>query len=186
MSTMLSQAGWVVHEVGLATSIGGTLFGRAALEPSLNVVASPEERDRVSANAWKRFSWLNLAGHVAFAVPWFIGRSMLSGREVTRTARKLTRVKDVLIGASLLTGVSSVLLGRQLASRAEQGMGPEEMRDRPSKSKEATKSLALERTVGVLGNANLLLNIGILGVTTILAMQAGKSARFAPLSRWLP
>src|SRR5688572_6239470 len=112
MSTMLSQAGWVVHEVGLATSIGGTLFGRAALEPSLNMVASADERDRVSAEAWKRFSWLNLAGHVAFAVPWFIGRSMLSGREVTRKARKLTLVKDVLIGASLLTGVSSVLLGR--------------------------------------------------------------------------
>ena len=60
---------------------------------------------------------------------------MMSGREVTRTARKLTRVKDVLIGASLLTGVSSVLLGRLLGSRAEQGMGPEEMRDRPSNSK---------------------------------------------------
>lgn len=186
MSTMLSQAGWVVHEVGLATSIGGTLFGRAALEPSLEAVASAAERDRVSANAWKRFSWLNLAGHVAFAVPWFIGRSMLSGREVTRTARKLTRIKDVLIGASLLTGVSSVLLGRVLGKRAEEGMGPEEMRDRPSKSAEADKSIALEKTVGALGNMNLLLNIGILGVTTLLAMQAGKSARFAPLSRRLP
>lgn len=186
MSTMLSQAGWVVHEVGLATSIGGTLFGRAALEPSLSVVASADERDRVSAEAWKRFSWLNLAGHVAFAVPWFIGRSMLSGREVTRTARKLTKVKDVLIGASLLTGVSSVLLGRYLGARAERGMGPEEMRDRPSPSPEGKKSLALERTVGLLGNMNLLLNISILGVTTLLAMQAGKSARFAPLTRWLP
>ena len=186
MSTMLSQAGWVVHEVGLATSIGGTLFGRAALEPSLEAVASASERDRVSAEAWKRFSWLNLAGHVAFAVPWFVGRSMLSGREVTRTARKLTRVKDVLIGASLITGVSSVLLGRRLGSRAEMGMGPEEMRDRPSTTPEGKKSLALEKTVGALGNMNLLINIGILGVTTILAMQAGKSARFAPLTRWLP
>ncbi|HUS26957.1 MAG TPA: hypothetical protein VMZ53_00555 [Kofleriaceae bacterium] len=188
--TTLSSAGWVVHEVGLATSIGGTLFGRAALEPSLSEITSSEERDRVSASAWQRFSWLNLASHAAFAIPWFIGRSMLSGNEVTCEARRLTLVKDVLVGASLITGVSSILLGRWLGKRADAGQGPAEARDRMSPEGEAegeaAKTQKLQRAVGLLGNANIAANIGVLGVTTLLAMQGNKSQRFSFFSRFLP
>src|SRR3954464_16017611 len=106
----LSSAAWVVHDVGLAASIGGTLFGRAALEPSLDEIQDPAERDRVSADAWKRFSWVNLASPVAFAVPGLLGRTMRSGDEVSGEARALTRVKDVLVGLSVVTGIGSVLL----------------------------------------------------------------------------
>lgn len=188
--TTLSSAGWVAHEVGLATSIGGTLFGRTALQPALSSITSAQERDRVSAEAWQRFSWLNIASHLAVAVPWFIGRSMLSGREVTRDARSLTIAKDVLVGASLITGISSVLLGRMLGKRTEEGFGPAESRDRTSPEGEAegeaAKTRKLQRTVGTLGMLNLAANIGIAGVTALLAMQGTRSARFAFLSRFLP
>ena len=104
--TTLSTAGWVVHDVGLATNIGGTMFGMMALEPSLSEVDDAHERDLVSQKAWNKFSWVKLASHVAFAVPWFIGRSMLTGKEVSARARALTRTKDYLIGASLITGIT--------------------------------------------------------------------------------
>lgn len=182
----LSTAAWAAHEVGLATAIGGTLYGRAALEPALDEITSPDERDRVSADAWKRFSWINLAAHGVIAATWFAGRAMLSGREVTSTARSLTKVKDGLIIASLLTGVSSNVFGRMLGKRVEEGLGPEEVKDRANIGTEAKKSFALQRVVGSLGLANLVTNIAILGVTTVLAMEGNKSARFGFFSRLLP
>jgi len=188
--TTLSSAGWVAHEVGLATSIGGTLFGRTALMPALGAITSSQERDQVAAEAWQRFSWINIASHLAVAVPWFLGGSLLSGHVVTREARPLTLAKDILIGASLITGISSVLLGRMLGKRADQGFGPAEMRDRISPEGEAegevAKTLRLRRTVGTLGLLNLAANIGIAGVTALLAMQGTRSARFGFMRRALP
>jgi hypothetical protein len=182
----LSTAAWAAHEVGLATAIGGTLYGRTALQPALDVITSPDERDRVSADAWKRFSWINLAAHGVVAATWFVGRSMLSGREVTSEARTLTKVKDGLIVASLLTGIGCNVFGRMLGKRIEEGLGPEEIKDRAGAQEEAKKSFGLQRLVGTLGLANLATNIAILGVTTVLAMEGNKSARFPLWARLLP
>ena len=182
----LSTAAWAAHEVGLATAIGGTLYGRTALQPALGEIASADERDRVSADAWKRFSWINLAAHGIIAATWFTGRAMLSGREVTAEARTLTKVKDGLIIASLVSGVGSNIFGRILGKRVEQGLGPQEMRDRSGAQNEAKKTMAVQRVVGALGIVNLVTNVAILGVTTVLAMEGNKSARFPLWSRFLP
>lgn len=112
----LSSTAWMVHDLGLAATIGGTLFGRFALQPALHQISRPEERDLVSAAAWRRFSWINLLSHAAFAVPWYVGRSMVSGKSVSRRARPLVIVKDLLVGVSVVTGVASVVLGRRLAA----------------------------------------------------------------------
>ena len=188
MMGTLSSAAWAAHDVGLAAAIGGTLFGRAALEPALEDIQSPVERDRVSADAWGRFSWWNLAAHGVFAGTWLIGRGMLSGREVSGRARKLTKVKDGLMLASLVTGVSSILFGRWMGRRSERGLGPEEVRseDAERTEQDSKRTYAIERAVGALGMVNLLTNIGIASITSILALEANKSVRFGARSRRLP
>jgi hypothetical protein len=172
--------------VGLATAIGGSLFGQLALEPALGEVSSPEERDRLSTDAWRRFSWVNLIAHGVVAGSWLIGRNMLSGREVTGTARSLTRVKDGLVIASVLTGIACTVFGRLLGRKTDEGMGPEEMRDRAGAETAGEATVRLERVVGALGTANLISNIAVLGVTSALAMEASKSARFPLWSKRLP
>ncbi len=173
----LSSAAWIVHDVGLATAIGGTLFGREALHPALREgIDDREDRDRIADAAWRRFSWINLAAHGAMAATWIAGRTMLSGREVNRLSRRMTLAKDVLIGASLATGIASVLIGRMLGRRVRQEAT---LRDR-----EQTETL--RRAVGVAGLANLAANVGILGVTAALAMEGSKSPRFSVFSRRLP
>lgn len=163
--------------MGLATNIGGSLFGFLALEPGLKQVTSDDDRDRASEKAWSRFSWLKLAGHAAFAVPWFIGRGMLSGKEVTGRARSLTLAKDILVGAALVTGVATFVIGRVLGKKVKQGAGPEQ---------EEPESKGLERAVSIVGAANMLATAGILGVTAALAMEGSKSPQFAVKSRRLP
>lgn len=142
----------------------------------------------MSADAWKRFSWLNLGGHAIMAATWLIGRTMLSGREVSGPARTLTKIKDGLVVASMLTGVSSIVLGRRLALRSQRGAGPAQIREASGRKgdREARRTLTMERVVGGLGIVNLVANVGIAAITAILGMEANKSVRFAPRSRRLP
>ncbi len=175
--TTLSSAGWIIHDLGLAASIGGNLFGQAAMETSLHEVSDPEERDRFSATAWNKYSWIKLAGHVAFAAPWFIGRTMLSGNEVSARARALTLAKDVLVGASLVSGIATIAIGRYLSRKSKRGEGPD------AKGQE---SKVLEGLVAVSGTVNMLATTGVLGLTSLLAMEGSESLRFAPTSRRLP
>jgi hypothetical protein len=185
MAATLSTAAWAAHDVGLATAIGGTLFGRTALQPALNEITSPMERDRVSADAWQRFSLFNLIAHGTMAATWLIGRGMLSGREVSMRTRQLTRIKDGLVIASLVTGVGSVLLGNRLGKRAREGMGPAETHDRVNQEG-VKRTKVIQRATGGLGILNLLTNVGILALTTVLAMEGNKSSRFPLWSRRLP
>ena len=173
----LSTAGWIVHDVGLATNIGGSLFGYLALEPGLKQVANNDDRDRASEKAWSRFSFLKLAGHAAFAIPWLVGRSMLNGKEVSARARELTLVKDILVGTALVSGVTSFLIGRALSKKVKEGAGPE---------KNEPESKRLERAVSLVGAINMIATAGIMGVTAALAMEGSESARFAVKSRQLP
>lgn len=175
----LSSAAWIAHDVGLATAIGGTLFGREALQPALREgIADQNDRDRVADAAWRKFSWVNLAGHAAMASTWFAGRALLTGREVDRMSRPLTLAKDALIVASLATGVASLVLGRMLGRQVrEQTAATMQDRERVE---------TLRRTVGAVGLVNLMANVGVLGVTALLAMEAAKSPKFSFVSRLLP
>jgi hypothetical protein len=173
----LSSAAWIAHDVGLATAIGGTLFGREALHPALREgIDDQEDRDRIADLAWRKFSWVNLAAHGAMAATWFAGRALLSGREVNRLSRPLTVAKDALIVGSLATGIASIVLGRALGRRVR--------RDATLADRERTETL--RRAVGATGLVNLAANVGILGVTAALAMQGAKSPTFSLFSRRLP
>jgi hypothetical protein len=172
--TMLSTTAWVAHDLGLASAFGGSLFGKLALEPAVGEVANDDERHRVEDRAWKRFSIWNSIALGTYAFTWFAGRKMLSGREVSPAARGLTIAKDALVGTSVAVGIAASIVGR-LLSRARQQQPEQPARER-----------ALHRTVDILGNGQLLLTAGILGVTSALAMQAGRSTKFSALSRLLP
>lgn len=171
----LSSSAWIAHDLGLATAVGGTMFGRLALAPALREI-SGKQRDTVSDTAWRRFSWINLAAHGLVAATWFAGRAMLSGREATKTSRQLTLVKDGFVVASLATGIASVILGRMLGKR---------LRERESVTEEKDVK-DLRRTVGALGIANLAANAGVAALTTALAMEGSKSVPFSWISRRLP
>jgi len=172
--TKLSTTAWIAHNLGLATSIGGSLFGQGAFQPALrHNVDDQSQRAKISDEAWSRFSIWNLAAHGIVAATWFAGRTFLSGREVNRRARKLTRTKDVLVAASVLTGVSSVIIGKMLGRRA--------------KAQGQTAEVDQLRTaVKVASAANVVTNAALGAVTTGLAMQGNKSVAFSVFSRLLP
>jgi hypothetical protein len=178
-----STAAWIAHDLGMATGIGGGLFGRTALHPSVARVSDRRERGQVVSDAWRRFSWLELAGYALAAATWFTGRSRLGGREVDGTSRRLVLAKDGLMAATLATAIGSSIAGRRMSAPEPEGVpmrsGDELMPDAARTSKE------LHPIVNALGVANLICAAGAAALTTVLAMRAGQSHRWSFLSRWL-
>lgn len=183
----LSSAAWVAHDLGLAAAVGGSLFGKTAFDPAVKKLRNAKWREKVNEDAWGRYGPLTLAAHAAIAVPWIVGRFLLSGKEVSGTARSLTRAKDILVGVSVVTTVASAILGRLMAKRHTRDRDPEQVgaANAMADHEEHVKG-RLDRALDVVSTVNLAANVGIMGVTSILAMEGSESARFALESRDLP
>ena len=57
MMTKLSTAAWIAHELGLASSLGGLLFGKLALNPNLDAVESKPDRAGSSTRPGTVTTW---------------------------------------------------------------------------------------------------------------------------------
>jgi uncharacterized membrane protein len=179
----LSTAAWIVHDLGLASVLGGQLFGQLALRPAVAAVQDPRERDEVENRAWRRFARWHSAALVAVAATWFAGRRLLSGREVSGTARGLTLAKDALVGTSLGVGTAGMVLGRRLSRELQRMDTQVATGDEPASLERQRK---LETALGALGSVQVGVVAGIVAVTSMLAMEGGRSLRFRGVARRLP
>lgn len=177
----LSTAAWVTHDLAMAASIGGNLFGKVGLEPAVSEISSASERGRVLDHAWGSYSWLSGGSLLLAAGTWLAGRTMLSGFEVGPHARRLTLVKDVLMAGFFVTGVGSIVVGRSIGA-GKGGSVPLDRNATPYEPAERTKKTA----VAALSTANLLFGIGVAGITAVLAMKSGRSTTWSVFSRFLP
>ncbi len=55
----LTTAAWAAHELGLASSFGGLLFGKLALNPTLDVLEDKPERGKLLNKSWNRYNAVN-------------------------------------------------------------------------------------------------------------------------------
>lgn len=183
--TAYSTAAWVAHNLGMAIGVGGTLFGQVALEPSVRKISDPEERGKVINEAWSRFGKVQLGALGVMAATWYAGRIRLTGHEVNASARGLVLAKDVLVGATLASAVGAALAGSRMAAKRADGAVP--MTSEGTVSNNAPiNARALGRLTDGLGYVNLVAGAGVIALTTILSMSAGKSVRWAAVSRFLP
>jgi hypothetical protein len=184
--TGLSTAAWVAHDLGLATGVGGSLFGRIAMHPAVRHVSDAEERGQVVQDAWKSFNVVQLASLAIMGASWFAGRSKLTGHEVDGASRALVLTKDALVVGTLATAIGCGIAGRALAAQAPGGRVPVDEKGEATTTAAPETARRLQRVVDLLGTANLLFGAGVLGVTTVLAMRAGKSPRWSFIARLLP
>jgi hypothetical protein len=181
----LSTAAWVAHNLGLAASFGGQLFGKLALNPNLDVIGSKAERGKMLNAAWNRYNVVNVLGLGTAAATWFVGRAGISGESIDEEARNLVLTKDALFVASIVTGLASIFSGLRLSRQAPDGAVPVETGTEPA-PETPEQAAGLLRTVNVLGNVSLGLLASIVAVTTILSQKAGQSTRWSVISRFLP
>ncbi|MFB1483641.1 hypothetical protein [Corallococcus sp. RDP092CA] len=185
MMPVLSSAGLVLHDLGLAAGFGGSLFGKVALNPAVKVLGSQTERGQVVNAAWNGFNIVNAASVGLAALTWLVGRSRLTGRELDRTTRGLVLAKDVLLGATVALGAANIVGGALLAKQAPGGAVPVETGLTPT-ARTPEKAARTMRALDVGGIANIAAMAGVIGVTALLNMRAGASSRWSLLSRFLP
>ena len=183
--TALSTAAWVAHDLGIAVGVGGSLFGRMALEPSVRNIADREERGMVVNDAWRRFGTVQLGALSIMAGTWLVGRLKLTGYEVDAESRGLVLAKDILVGATMASAIGAAVCGSKMADQRAGGAVPMNS-DGEAAADAPPAARRLGRVTDAFGLVNLLAGAGVIAVTTILAMKAGQSGRWSLVSKFFP
>ncbi|HEU4658157.1 MAG TPA: hypothetical protein VFR97_11555 [Capillimicrobium sp.] len=182
-SDLVSYAGRAAHDLGLAGMLGGQLFGRLALHPSVTAIGDEAQRGAVVNAAWRRYGTVNSLALLSVTGGWLGARSTGEARDdlLTPRERTLARVKDALVAATFVTGAASALQGVRFARMAPGGAVP--LRDGDHVAPRATEREArAKRRLNLLGAASIAVELGLVVVNAALE-QAGH--RRAPLRRWL-
>jgi hypothetical protein len=165
----LANSTRAAHDVGLAAWLGGSMYGKYALNPSLSRIASHSERGSVANAAWNGYNLINAAGLGAAALGWGAARlteanpGNLTGRE-----KALSTAKDGLMAAAVLTGIANGVQGARLAKQAPDGAVPIETGTKPAADTPA-KAAKIQRSLEALGNLNVVAGVALVAVNAVLA-----------------
>jgi hypothetical protein len=181
-SDAVSAAGRAAHDIGIATLLGGNLFGRLAMHPALEWVSSPEERGKVTNAAWRRFGIFNSLGLAAVVGGWAGARLTETGdRYLTPRERQLARAKDAAVAAVAVTGVASAVEGVRFARSAPGGAVPLQSGSEPTADTPSGPART-KRVLNSLGRASAVAELALLGVNAALAQE---NFRRPPARRFL-
>jgi hypothetical protein len=179
----LSQLGRAAHDIGLAGLLGGNLFGRLALHPSVTELSDKGERGKLVNAAWRRYGIINSVSLVAVVGGWLGARvkeaapGQLSGGE-----RRLAVAKDALVGVVAVTGVATAAEGVRFSRQAPGGAVPLEDGDHTA-AEASAKQRRTKARLNALGAASLAADLALVGVNAALGQQ---NFRRPPRRRVLP
>ena len=178
----VSSVGRAVSDLGLASLLGGQLFGRMALHPAVSAISEPRERGEVVNAAWRRYGAVNGAGLAAVTAGWIGARAgELRPRNLNDRERRLARAKDVLVGALVVSGTASAIEGIRFSREEPDGAVPLEDGDHTAPAASASARKRKQR-LNVLGVTTIAAEIGIVSVNAALSQV---NFRHSPLRRRL-
>jgi hypothetical protein len=181
-SVPVSKLGRAAHDVGMAGMLGGNLFGRLALHPSVTEISDPAERGKVVNAAWRRYGAINSLSLVAVVAGWVGARTAeAADAQLSPTERRLARAKDALVGAVALTGVASAVEGMRFARQAPGGAVPLADGDHTAPNA-PDRSRRMKQRLNALGLASIVTGLGLVAVNSALAQQ---NFRRPPARRFL-
>jgi hypothetical protein len=179
----LSQVGRAAHDIGLAGLLGGNLFGRFALHPSVTEISDQRERGKVVNAAWRRYGTINSLSLLALGAGWVGARlnEAAPGR-LSPPERRLALAKDALVGVATVTGLATAAQGVRFSKTAPEGAVP--LADGDHAAAHATEEQRrAKRRVNVLGTLNLASELGLVGVNAALNQY---NFRRLPARRLIP
>jgi len=179
----LSQLGRAAHDAGLAGLLGGNLFGRFALHPSVTELSDPAERGKLVNAAWRRYGAINSVSLLAVTTGWLGARlNEAADRRLSPGERRLARAKDVLVGVVAVTGLATAAEGMRFAKTAPGGAVPR--RDGDHAADEASDAARRsKRRVSALGAVSLAAEAGLVAVNAALNQR---NFRRPPARRLIP
>jgi hypothetical protein len=176
----VSKAGRIAHDVGLAGLLGGNLFGRLALHPSVREISDPGERGKVVNAAWRSYGVVNALSLAVVGAGWIGARQAeISNNRLSKPERRLAAAGDVMLGAVALTGVVTAVEGIRFARTAPEGAVP--LADGDTAANSATDRQArAKRRLNLLGLVTLATETALVGINAAMNQE---SFRRPPLKR---
>ena len=179
----LSQVGRAAQDIGLAGLLGGNLFGRLALHPSVTEIRDKAERGKLVNAAWRRYGTVNSLSLLAVTAGWAGARAQEARpRNLAPAERRLALAKDVLVGVVAVTGLVTAAEGVRFSRQQPGGAVPLDDGDHAAQEASGAER-RLKRRLSRLGLASLAAEVGLVGVNAALAQQ---DFRRPPLRRVLP
>jgi hypothetical protein len=167
----LSQVGRAAHDVGLAGLLGGSLYGRLALHPSVAAISDPYERGKVVNAAWRRYGLVNGLSLAAVAAGWIGARAdEAAPRHLGERERRLAVARDVLLGAVAATGLATAAEGMRFSRLAPDGAVPLLDGDRPAPGATDAQRRS-KRRLNLLGLATLASEAALVGVNAAFSQE---------------
>jgi hypothetical protein len=179
----LSQVGRAAHDIGLAGLLGGNIFGRFALHPSVTGISDERERGKVVNAAWRRYGTVNSLSLLALTGGWVGARlNEASNRRLSSPERRLAVAKDALVGLTAVSGIATAAAGIRFSRMAPGGAVP--LRDGDHASQQATdEQRRSKRRVSALGAVSLASELGLVAVNAALNQY---NFRRPPARRLIP
>jgi hypothetical protein len=167
----LSKVGRAAHDIGLAGLLGGNLYGRLALHPSVTEISDEGERGRVVNAAWRRYGAINTLSLAAVAAGWAGARANEAGdSRLSDAERRLARAKDALVGVVAATGIATAAIGMRFARTVPGGAVPLSDGDHTAPSA-PERAKRLKRGLHVISTVNLGAEIGLVAVNAALNQE---------------
>jgi hypothetical protein len=180
----LSQVGRAAHDIGLAGLLGGNLFGRLALHPSVTEISDKSERGKLVNAAWRRYGMVNSLSLLAVLGGWLGARAQEAAPgQLSPAERRLAVAKDALVGVVAVTGVAAATEGVRFSRQAQGGAVPLEDGDHTAPEASDAQRRAKER-LNALGLASLAAEISLVGVNAALAQQGFRRPPLRRAMRW--
>jgi hypothetical protein len=167
----LAQSARAAHDWGLASWLGGTMYGQFALNPAVAKIDDKRERGKVVNAAWTGYNLINAISLGSVAVGWFASRLTETRPDrLTAEERKLAVAKDGLTLAALGTGIASAVHGARLAREAPEGAVPIERGTKPTVETPPDAARA-QRSLAGLSILNIASGVGLVVVNALLAQR---------------
>ena len=178
----LSQVGRAAHDLGLAGLLGGNLFGRLALHPSVTAIRDAGERGKVVNTAWRRYGVVNSLSLAAVAVGWAGARAQEARpRHLSDAEQRLALAKDVHVGVVAVSGLATAAQGVRFSRQAPEGAVPLADGDHVAAGATTAQRRA-KRRLNALGLVSLAAEASLVGVNAALGQR---NYRRPPLRRAL-
>lgn len=168
----LALSARVAHDWGLASWLGGTMFGQFALNPAVAKIHNPRDRGSVVNAAWNGYNVINAASLVAVATGWAGARlTEAAPPRLTDREQSLAKAKDALTAVALAAGTASAVQGGRLAKSAPEGAVPIERGLRPTGDTPPAAARA-QKSLRLFGSLSLLSGVGLVVVNALMAQLA--------------
>ena len=172
VSDTIQDVNQALHNIGMATWVGGTIFGRYALNPAVRRAASRADRGAVANDAWNRFNALNALALTAVGAGHVGGRlTELRTSNLSEREKPLVRAMDVFTVAGVSTGVLTGIQGRRLARQGADGAVPIETGATPAVDT-PDQAVRIQKSINALGRVNLISGLGLVTSTGLFWRSA--------------